>query len=123
MNNKVVYVKAKFKPVGKYVTVDVSTGEKKRSLLGIEKEVTRKEQRWVQTGFSDREIDGELLAQEVQEAIVQLNKEGYEVVSICAVTSGNYHWEKQDEHMNFTYGLGYGYSYTEGIIIIARKSP
>jgi len=121
MNNKVVYVKANFKPVGKYESINVPTGQKKKTLLGGERAVTAKQQKWVQTGFSDREIDGELLSQEIQQAIVQLNSEGYEVVGISDVISGNYSWHASNS-MHVSYGYGYGYSYTEGTIIIARKS-
>lgn len=49
--NKVIYIKSFFKPVGKEVTAEVPTGEKKKGLFGGEKEVTRKETRWKQTGF------------------------------------------------------------------------
>jgi hypothetical protein len=37
--NKVIYVKAFFKPVGKNVKVQVPTGEKKKGFLGREKDV------------------------------------------------------------------------------------
>jgi hypothetical protein len=73
MSYKVVYVKAKFKPVGRYETIKVPTGENKKTLFG-EQMVMREEKTWVQTGFSDREVDGELLAQEIQQAIDQLNR-------------------------------------------------
>jgi hypothetical protein len=43
--DKVAYVKAYFRLVGKEVTVNVPTGEKKR-LFGGEKQVTRKEKQW-----------------------------------------------------------------------------
>jgi len=58
------------------------------------------------------EIDGERLTSELRVEIQQLNNNGYEIVSITPVTSGKY---------NYQQWFSYGYSYTEGIIIVARK--
>jgi hypothetical protein len=120
--NKIVYVNSYFKPLGKTKTVKVATGEKKKGLFGGEKDVTRKEEVWEQTGWSDREIDGERLAEEIGGAVKQLNSEGYEVVTVTETTSGNYHWQyKTGGINNGGWGYGYGYSYTEGVTIIAKK--
>lgn len=116
MNNKVVYIKANFKPLGKWETVRVPTGEKKKGLFG-EQEVMKEEKRWVQTGVSNSLIDGERLAKDVESGVKQLNDEGYEVQSVLPVTSGDYWWNRE---VNLSYG--YGYSFTEGVIIIARKT-
>jgi hypothetical protein len=118
--NKVVFVQAYFAPIGKEQVVKVPTGEKKRGLLGGESDVTRNEKKWVQTGFSDREIDARRLTKDLQDAIEKLNKDGYEVISVTEVTSGNYNWEKNTS-MYYSYGYGYGYSYTEGLMVVARK--
>ena len=125
--NKVVYVEAFFKPVGKNVTVKVPTGETKKGLFGGEKEVTRKEEKWQQTGWSDREIDGGRLAQDIAKATAQLNSEGFDVIAVESVISGayNYSYElkfPQGVNGGAGYGYGYGYSYTEGVTIIAKKS-
>lgn len=61
--NRVFYVRAFFKPIGKDVEVEVPTGEKKRGFFGGAKAVTRKEKRWKQTGRSSCRIDGAQLAQ------------------------------------------------------------
>jgi hypothetical protein len=127
--NKVVYVNTFFKPVGKEVTVKVPTGETKKGFFGGEKEVVKKESQWKQTGWSDTQIDGQRLANDMNSAIEQLNKEGYEVVTIESITSGayNYHWGKYASAGNGNnspstcYSYGYGYSYTEGVTIIAKK--
>jgi len=111
--NKVVFVQAYFAPVGKEQIVKVPTGEKKKGLLGKESIVTRDEKKWVQTGFSNREIDTGRLAKDLQEAIDRLNKDGYEVVSVTEVTSGNCNWSGS--------GHIYGYSYTDGLMVVARK--
>jgi hypothetical protein len=102
MTNKVIYVKAKFKPIGKWETVHVPTGEKKKGLLG-EREVMKEEKRWVQTGVSKSEIDGETLARDVELAVQQLNSEGYEVQEVLPVTSGDYWWNRE-VHLSYGYG-------------------
>lgn len=119
MHNKIVYVPAKFKPVGEMQTVHVPTGEKKKGVFG-EREVMREEKRWVQTGFSDSEIDGEAFAKDLERAISQLNSEGYEVQAVLPVISGRYK-SKVNYEIHHTYGYGYGYSFTEGAIIIGKK--
>ncbi len=120
MFNKVVYVKAKFKPIGKWETVQVPTGEKKKGLFG-EKEVLKEEKKWVQTGFSDCEVDGDALAQDITQAIERLNSEGYEVQTVLPVISGN-HEGYYNHQMHYSYGYGYGWSYIEGAIIIAKRN-
>lgn len=124
--NKVIYVEAFFKPVGKVESVKVPTGEKTKGFFGGEKDVTRKEEQWKQTGWSDREIDGARLAKDVAAAVTGLNSEGYEIVTISEVTSGRYNWAyKTDGGSNcnggWGYGYGYGYSITEGMMIVAKK--
>lgn len=125
--NKVVYIKARFKPVGKEVTVKVPTGETKKGIFGGVKEVTVKEQEWQQTGWSDSEIDGERLSNDINSAVDNLNREGYEVIAVQSITSGayNYKWDKYSSSGNSgastCYSYGYGYSYTEGVTIIAKK--
>ncbi|MGF1698702.1 hypothetical protein L4C54_24000 [Vibrio lamellibrachiae] len=117
--NKVVYVSSYFKRLGKNVTKKVATGEKEKGFLGGEKDVMKKVTEWQDTGASDSEIDGQRLANDVSEAIIKLNTEGYEVISVVDVTSGNYSWRTTGGQSNA--GYGYGYSYTEGVTIIAKK--
>lgn len=134
--NKVVYVKAFFRPVGKNVTVKVPTGDKKKGLFGGEKDVMTKETRWEQTGWSDCLIDGERLSKDIGTAIKTLNQEGYEVVTIMPIVSGSYNYQYQSQGISSnrrvlsetekvsggaSYGYGYGYSYTEGVSIIAKR--
>lgn len=38
--------------------------------------MTRNEEKWVQTGYSDKEVDTTRLAKDLQEAIENLNKDG-----------------------------------------------
>ncbi|NCN89496.1 MAG: hypothetical protein GW936_08695 [Gallionella sp.] len=121
--NKVVYVRAFFIPIGKNVTVKVPTGEKTKGFFGGEKEVTETVERWEQTGWSKSEIDGDRLAKDIEKAIENLNSEGYEVVCMSEVISGQYNYDSYTgSSPGYAYGYGYGYSYTEGVTIIAKKS-
>jgi hypothetical protein len=120
--------------------VKVPTGEKKKGFFGGEKEVMTKETRWKQTGWSS-EVDGERLSEDIVTVVTSLNQEGYEVVAILPVISGNYFYRYQvlrstyeaEGITNFpgilggrcgsdsSYGFGGGYSYTEGVSIIVKK--
>jgi len=111
--NKVVFVKAYFSPVGKNEVVKIPTGEKKKGFLGGESDVMREEKKWVQTGFSDSIIDTGRLTKDLQETVEKLNKEGYEIVSLTQVISGQYAYDYRS--------YGYGYSYTDGLLVVARK--
>lgn len=122
--NKVVFVKARFKPVGETIKVKVPTGEKKKTWFGGEKDVMVKEKRWEQTGWSDCEIDGTRLSKDLQAAINDLNSDGYEVISVSPIESGSYEGKydyKYSDNGGYGYGYGYGFSYTEGITVIAKK--
>jgi hypothetical protein len=108
--NRTVYIPALFKEIREPHTFQVPSG--KRGFLGHGR--TRAEEQWVSEGYSDSEIDGERLQQDVQQAVDGLNEEGYDVVSLTPVESGAYNWSPE--------GYSYGYSYTEGVIILARKA-
>lgn len=87
----------------------------------------RKEQKWEQTGWSNREIDGRRLANDISAATEELNSQGYEIVAIESVISGAYDYKYEVKfggvnHGGGGYGYGYGYSYTEGVTIIAKKN-
>ena len=135
--NKVIYVKAHFAPVGKNVKIKVPTGETKKGFFGGEKEVTRKETRWEQTGFSDKKIDGERLAEDLQIAVSKLNDEGYSITQVTPVISGEYDYKYQAQGVTSSpriliegeavsggasFGYGYGYSYTDSLVIVAEKN-
>ena len=134
--NKVVYINAHFKAVGKYVTVQVPTGETKKGFFGGEKAVFAREKKWQQTGWSDCQVDGQRLSQDIARAVESLNQDGYEVVSISPVTSGAYFYQYNDKGITSSprilletekvsgggsYGFGYGFSYTEGVTVIAKR--
>lgn len=122
--NKVVYVPAFFAPIGKEKTVKVPTGEKTTGFFGGEKDVVKKEKQWVQTGFSDCIVDSERLSDDLAILVEKLNQDGFEVVSVTPVTSGDYSWKTYAGgagDSSYGHGYGYGYSYTSSLIITARK--
>lgn len=125
--NKVVYVPAYFEAEFKEKTVKIPTGEVKKGFFGIESEVTRKEKQLVQTGWSDTIIDSERLSNDLNKVVSQLNDEGFEVISITPITSGNYNYDHNFSSGGFEsngyggYGYGYGYSYTSSLIVVAKK--
>ncbi|ANU38282.1 hypothetical protein RJD38_18925 [Vibrio scophthalmi] len=135
--NKVVLVKSYFVALGKEVTVKIPTGETKTGLFGGQKEVTRKEKQWKQTGWSDCEIDTDRLATDLEQVINSLNREGYKVQSVTPVMSGAYDFKYQAQGISSSarimgnteavsggasFGYGYGYSYTDSLIVIAEKN-
>lgn len=129
--NKIVYVKAYFKPIGEEVSVKVPTGEIKKGFFG-DKEIMKKETQWQQTGWSDSQIDGERLSKDVEDAVAQLNADGYEIQTVLPILSGAYDYAlkyRYEIRHNRTelnpgdqsYVFGYGYSFTEGVTLVAKK--
>ena len=120
--NRIVYVPAFWAPVGKKKTVKVPTGEKKAGFFGGEKDVTRSESHFTQTGTSDCDIDANHLADDIAKAVAELNNADYEVIAVTPLTSGAY-----DTQLKFGFtgnggaGYGYGFSFTKGVVITARK--
>ena len=113
MTSKVVHIRSYYKPTGKEVMVDVPTGEIEQGAFGREKKIMKKEMRFKPDGgFSDVSIDGERLSEDIAKAAEQLDAEGYEVVSVVPITSGAYRSQA---------GLGYGYSITSGVTLVAKK--
>lgn len=110
--NKVSYIRARFKEIGDEVRVSVPTGEMEKGFLGS-KPVMREEVRWNPTGVSDCLVDGLRLAKDIQDEVEALNNIGYEVVTLQPTISGTYFGGSD---------MGYGFSYTEGVTIISRKS-
>lgn len=124
--NKSVYVTSYFEPIYKEVTVKVPTGNTKRFLGLIDVDEKIRQKKIVQDGWSDCQIDGKRLNDDINKAIQSLNDDGYEVVSITPITSGNWAFKyEQNSHTNGngkgSYGYGYGYSYTEGVMLLASK--
>lgn len=58
------------------------------------------------------EVDGEDLASRIESECNALVSEGYKIANIMPINSGDH---------NFKNGVGYGYGYTSGVIIVANK--
>jgi hypothetical protein len=69
--------------------------------------------------LSDCVIDGQRLQADTQAVVENLNTEGYEVVSITAISSGRHTSREAVAGASW----GYGYSLTEGVIVLARQVP
>ena len=69
--------------------------------------------------LSDCMVDGSKLALDVQDKIDSLTVQGFKVKNIIPITSGSYEFYK---NMFSTNGFGYGFSYTEGLLIYAERA-
>lgn len=132
---KVVFVKAKFLPLYKTIEKKIPTGEFEKGIFG-KKEIYKTEKVSEFDGYSNCLIDGETLASDIQKTIEKLNEEGFKILSISPVESGNYNYSYKEGYISSSarafiesdkisgtmgYGYGYGYSFTEGVIILASK--
>ncbi len=149
---RVIFINSPFYHLGKCVTKRVQIGERevvKTRSTGffkteeyVEKEpVYEERQEVVDSGsVSDCRIDGNALATNLKQTIDTLAGEGFEVMSVIPITSGNWNYKTHvgqiwkdvgpalTGHVGhgvepFAWGYGYGYSFTEGLIVTAvRKS-
>lgn len=128
------FVQAQPKKLFREVAYKVNTGETKRNFLGFTKNIQRTEYNNEFVGYSDSEIDGCILAKDIEEAINLYIDQGYELVTIIPITSGLYNSKVNVDnrgssisggngysYCSQTYAYGYGYSYTEGVNIIMKK--
>lgn len=133
---KTIFVQAHFKPIFKEVAQKVDTGETKKSWLGYEKKVYTTTYSTEIVGYSDTEIDGARLSEDIDKAVNEWLEKGYRVVCITPVISGAYNYQYDNSKITSSprflsdtekvsgggsYGFGYGYSYTEGVIIFLEE--
>ena len=121
---KTVWIRAYKAEIGKWEEYDKPTGETQKGLIG-DKTVTAKERRWVKTGLSDCRIDGKRLAKDMETAIQSIENEGYEVLHITEVLSGDYNWKEYctaGPGPEADTAVSWGYSYLEGVVITAKKA-
>jgi len=62
-------------------------------------------------GFSDCAVDGVAVAEQLEETINPYLAQGYELFSITPIISGN--WSA---------AASYGYSFTEGIVVVLKTN-
>ncbi|WOT04432.1 hypothetical protein [Shewanella youngdeokensis] len=98
-------------------------------------ETDKREQMWAanpktsQWEYSSCKVDSERLNNDLQQAIAQLNDDGYQVVQITPITSGDFQFSDHstDPHLlgssvSTAGGYGYGFSYTDSLVILAEQS-
>lgn len=113
---KTIFVSSKFKVIQERFSENKNQSE---SLWLGKKEIPKEKIKYeANHKYSDCLVDGHKLSEDVEEAINQLSKENFKVVSITPITSGSYEVFSGLSNYN---GYGYGFSYTEGMLIYAEK--
>ena len=121
--NKVFFVPSKMCATGKTNKKAVPTGNSKKvfgGLLSVPE--TKLVEEFVPTGVSDCQIDNVTLAFDLEAKLHELEVSGYVIVNITPIISGTYAYKAQwSTKFSAGYGDGYGFRYTHGMMIIARK--
>lgn len=119
---KTVWIPATTTQDGHWETHNEPTGELKQGLFGI-KEVKAPKLRWVESSRQTPNIvDGQRLAQEIEAVTNRLLSDGYAIMQITPITSGRYDYKFVDEpHDSPATCASWGYSVTEGVVVIASK--
>ena len=99
--------------------------------------MTKNEVRRGNAGYSDSEVDGERLAADLQKAMDELSAQGYLVTQVTSVISGGYDYVYQSQGVTSSprilsdteavsggasFGYGYGFSYTDSLIVVATRN-
>lgn len=128
VTSMVTFIQAPFKAVGEYVIEQEKTGEAKKNWLGQKQEIFTQKRVWKETGVSNCEIDGAKFAQLISAEIQRWAERGFRVLNIIPIQSGNFDYQAQEiqshhgifsDSVNISGGtsFGYGFSYTEGVLI------
>lgn len=123
---KTIWVNAYFVKKGRWETYEEDTGETKKGLFGGEKPVVVKKKRWIELDeYRQDMIDGARLSRDIEKVLNQLESEGYYLLEITPVISGHYSWERY-AWVNGSSApdtcASWGYSYTQGVMVTARKN-
>lgn len=129
---KTIFIPAQFKPITKQSLVKTPTGERKRNWLGIEKDVYETKLTDTIIRYSDCEIDGNKLTEDVNTELEKWGEKLIRIISLTPISSGRYNYSYNNSKIESStrvfgntekvfgggsYGFGYGFSYTEGIMI------
>lgn len=113
--------------------VGVRKAEKKKGMFSsevieVEEPIYEEVIEKVPTGkYSDRYIDIDDFAQRISDACNKLHEDGYDVIKVTEVIDGryNYAWDRYGLSTNGSaatcYSYGYGYSVTDGVVILGKK--
>lgn len=134
---KSIWVKAPFVEKGYWDTQQVQVGsELKEVPKGLlrkkileEVPVFEEQKISVCTSHADKQIDGKEFNKIIEETVSQLDMEGFDIISITPVISGQYDCYDggvktgiNDAALGHSStGYGYGFSYTEGVSILAKS--
>lgn len=133
---KTIFIPATFKEITELSEIKIETGEVKKNWLGVEKKVYKTSYSPKVIGYSDKEIDGNKLSENVNKEIIKWEEKGFRVISIVPITSGSYNYQYDNSKISSrervfgntekiegggSYGFGYGYSYTEGVLICMEQ--
>jgi hypothetical protein len=133
---KIEIVKTHFVKKYKKVPKRINTGKKKKLLFGRTEDIYETIEEDVEDGYSDSIIDSNRLSEDLNKLITKLNEDGFEVVNITPIISGNYQYKWQAQGITSSkrllsetekvqggasYGFGYGFSYTDSLLVHAKK--
>lgn len=97
-----------------------------RDVTEVEIDVFEDRTEWVGTGtYSDLHIDGVKFSKDIQAACNRMSREGYELMSTSDIISGRYNFQTGSTGIHpyaIGYSYGYGYSVTDGIVLIFKKT-
>lgn len=105
--------------------------EKKKNIFSkdtkiVDEPIYETRDEWVGTGkYSDIRIDIEDFSDRVADACNELDRRGYDVISVIPVIGGRYNYQSKYNYnpttvAGYGYGYGYGYSVTDGVTIIGK---
>lgn len=105
--------------------------EKPAGILGkktkiVEEDIYETKVIKVKDGEPSRHMcDDQKLAEDIQASLSDLGSEGFEVISVTPIIRGDHDFNYQSQTMidsrTYGYGYGMGWSYTEGVIITAKR--
>jgi hypothetical protein len=119
--NKIFFVPSKMCASEKTKKKAAPTGNSKKVFGGVlSVPDTKRVEEVVPTGVSDCQVDNVTLAFDLEAKLHELKVNGYVIVNITPIISGTYSYNAQWS-IKFSAGYGCGFSYTHGMMIIARK--
>lgn len=133
------WIRAKMSPLGENVTNRVKVGtrtvQKRKGMFNsemvdVEEDIFEQQTSWIPTGkFSETQIDAADLSTRIEETLNDYWSRGYELVQIMDYIEGRYNWKTDSGRANhavveagmWSYAYGYGYSLTDGVVMVFRK--
>lgn len=122
-------------PLGKYKTKQVVVGKKRvsekkgifsREEVEVTKDIVESVRVFVPNGeFSETSVDLNRLGSDISEQCNNLCADGYEIMQIISSIEGHFNDKRYEarlgEGAHGPHYIAYGYSLTQGVVILARK--